>query len=459
VTVPPARRMARPLVVLLVLALGAVLGPVGSVAAADPPATTLTLSAPASGRAGLAVPFTAVLRDAGSAPVAGAVVTLQRLGTAWTGVGSGTTDSAGRVVVNGTLPAGATKWRASYAGDATHAPSVSSEVTVTGVRYASTLVLSGPARLVDETTGALAFVWSAADGSPVSALVTIYRRLGTGAWTAYRRVRTNADGRGAVAIAPRVDSTWRVVGPAGSWWLADTSNDVKVDNVPATAPVAYPAGAPRPAGTPAQARATGAGANAVVTAIPQAVWRSMVRRSWHRGCPVGRKGLRLLRINYWGFDGYRYRGEMVLSSAVATRAAGALRDMYNRRFPIRRMYRVDRFGWSKKLRGANDYASMRADNTSGFNCRSVVNNPGVRSPHARGRAIDINTWENPYRSRTGLVPNSWWASRSHPRIAWRSSSHPVVQIWRSHGFRWTYGNLDSQHVDGRATALAGSFTG
>lgn len=133
--------------------------------------------------------------------------------------------------------------------------------------------------------------------------------------------------------------------------------------------------------------------------------------------------------------------------------------MYDGRLPIRRMYCVDRFAFSKKLNGADDYASMRADNTSGFNCRSVVNRPGVRSPHARGRAIDVNTWENPYRSATGLVPNSWWAGRSHPRIARRPSSHPVVLIWRAHGFRWTYGSGDSQHVDGRGLPVAGSFIG
>jgi hypothetical protein len=185
----------------------------------------------------------------------------------------------------------------------------------------------------------------------------------------------------------------------------------------------------------------------------------MTGRTWHAGCPVGRSGLRLLRINYWGFDGYRYRGEMVLSQAVARRAAAALADMYAGHFPIRRMYRVDRFGWSRLLHGANDYASMRSDNTSAFNCRSVVNKPGVLSPHARGRAVDINTWENPYRSATGLVPNTWWASRSNPRYAWRSASHPVVRIWRSHGFRWTYGNGDSQHVDGRTSPLSGGFVG
>jgi hypothetical protein len=453
----PARRRA--LVFALVLVLAALVGPVAPVGADTLPATTLTLTAPASEKAGLQVPFTAVLTDADGAAMAGATVTLQRFGTAWTAVGSGTTNSAGQVVVNGTLPAGASTWRTSYAGDGAHAPSLSPELTVTGQRFASTLTVSGPARLVDETTRSLSLLWTASDGSPVSGLMTVYRRLGSGPWIAYRRVRTDSHGRGSVAIAPRVDSTWRAVGSAGSWWLPDTSNEFRVDNVPPAAPVVYPAKAPRPAGTPAQGRAQGAGANAVITAIPNAVWKNMVGRSWHRGCPLGRGGLRLLRINYWGFDGYRYRGEMVLSSAVASRAAGALRDMYDRRYPIRRMYRVDRFGWSKRLRGANDYASMRADNTSAFNCRSVVNKPNVLSPHARGRAVDLNTWENPYRSATGLVPNTWWASRSHPRMAWRSSSHPVVRIWRAHGFRWTYGNVDSQHVDGRATALSGSFTG
>ena len=415
----------------VVLALAAVLGPAGPVGAADPlQATTLTLSAPASGKAGLPVPFTATLTDETGAPLAGETLTIQRLGSSWLPVRSGTTDAAGKVVLDAALPAGTTRWRASYAGDQTHAASLAPEIQATGLRYASTLVLTGPTRIVDETTGSLSLSWTAADGSPVSGNVTVHRRVGSGAWTVYRRLRTSSAGRASVAVRPRSDQSWRATGSAGSWWSSDTSAVHHTDNVPPTAPVAYPAKAPRPVSTSAQSRASGAGAHVVITRISNAVWRSMVGRSWHRGCPVGRSGLRLLRINYWGFNGYRYRGEMVLSSAVVSRAARSLRDMYNGRYPIRRMFRVDRFGWSKRLQGANDYTSMRADNTSAFNCRSVVNRPGVRSPHASGRAVDINPWENPYRSATGLVPNSWWASRSHPKIAWRSSSHPVVKIWR-----------------------------
>ena len=90
---------------------------------------------------------------------------------------------------------------------------------------------------------------------------------------------------------------------------------------------------------------------------------------------------------------------------------------------------------------------MAAGNTSAFNCRQVVNRPGVRSPHSYGRSLDINTWENPYRSPTGLVPNSWWQRHSHPLVAWRSRAHPVVRIMARHGLRWTYGMSDTQHFD------------
>ncbi len=403
--------------------------------------------------------FTATLVDETSAPKAGAGVTLLR-GSSSTPIASGVTDTAGHVVLRTTRPLGTTTWHAVFAGDSTHAPADSGPLQVRGIRYSSVLTITGAARILDENQTPLTVTWKASDDTPVAGSVSIQRRLLDGPWAVVRRLRTSASGRATFPVAPRVDSTWRAVGVAGSWWFGDVSHVKRLDNVPRGTPVAYPAKAPRPAYTGPQARAVGTGANSRISGIPDAVWRSMVGRSWHRGCPVGRENLRLLRINYWGFDGYRYRGEMVLGSAVVGRAAGALRDMYDGRFPIRRMYRVDRFGWSPRLHGANDYASMRADNTSGFNCRSVVNKPGVLSPHARGRAVDVNTWENPYRSATGLVPNSWWASRSHPRVAWRSASHPVVRIWRSHGFRWTYGNGDSQHLDGRTASLSsGSFTG
>ena len=101
------------------------------------------------------------------------------------------------------------------------------------------------------------------------------------------------------------------------------------------------------------------------------------------------------------------------------------------------MDRVDRFGWGRRSRGGDDYGSMAAGNTSAFNCRDVTGRPGVRSPHSYGRSLDVNTWENPYRSSHGWTPNGWWAGRSHERVAWRSRTHRVVRIMAGNGLRWT----------------------
>src|SRR4051812_33966314 len=103
----PARRLLVP----LVLVVTALVGPVAPSDAADPSPTTLTLTAPASGKAGLALPFTATLVDDAQAPIAGATVTLRRTSGTPVVVGSGTTDTAGRAVINAAVPAGTTTWQ------------------------------------------------------------------------------------------------------------------------------------------------------------------------------------------------------------------------------------------------------------------------------------------------------------------------------------------------------------
>jgi hypothetical protein len=194
----------------------------------------------------------------------------------------------------------------------------------------------------------------------------------------------------------------------------------------------------------------------VITAVPDATWRQMTGVSWHAGCPVGRTGLRLVRVNYWDYSGYGRRGELVAAASAAGPMGAAFAEMWRRHLPVRAMWRVDRFGWSARSHGGNDYASMAAGNTSAFNCRDVTGRPGVTSPHSYGRALDLNTWENPYRSARGLVPDAWWQGHSHPRVAWRTRSHVVVRLMARHGFRWTYGLGDTQHFDyvgSRARAL------
>ena len=69
--------------------------------------------------------------------------------------------------------------------------------------------------------------------------------------------------------------------------------------------------------------------------------------------------------------------------------------LFAARFPIERIQLVDDFG-------ADDAASMAANNTSAFNCRNIDGRPGVWSEHSYGWAIDINPVQNPWvRGITG----------------------------------------------------------
>jgi len=443
--VPPARSLAT-LSTVVTLVLGAVAGGAGAAEAAGAP-STLSLTATAA-YAGDASTVTVTLTS-GGAPLPGASVRLtRRAGDGWRTVGQLLTGADGRATGTVTLwkqPAD-NLVRASYAGDAVHAGATASRTAPLRKRV-GVVTLSVPRKVVDERSARLTVHWHTARGVPVSGAVGIERRYAGGVWRHVRDVRTNANGTGSFLVRPRVDTWWRARAVA-SWVASDLSPQHKLDNVPPGKPVRLPRKAPRPRRhLPPQPPAVGAGAHPVITRIPTWVWKQMVGVSWHRGCPVGRAGLRLLRINYWDYAGYRRRGQLVAAAGAIRQMAGALSEMYRRRFPIRSMYRVDRFGWSARSRGGNDYASMAAGNSYAFNCRDVTGRPGVLSPHAYGRSLDLNTWENPYRSAQGIVPDRWWQFHSHPRVAWRSARHPVVRIMARHGLRWTYGLGDTQHFD------------
>jgi D-alanyl-D-alanine carboxypeptidase len=96
----------------------------------------------------------------------------------------------------------------------------------------------------------------------------------------------------------------------------------------------------------------------------------------------------MISMTYWGFDGESHAGKLVVNKSVTDKVVSVFKELYGRRFPIRRMQPVEVYKGS-------DAASMKADNTSGFNCRRVGTS-GSWSEHAYGLAIDVNTRENPY---------------------------------------------------------------
>jgi D-alanyl-D-alanine carboxypeptidase-like protein len=165
--------------------------------------------------------------------------------------------------------------------------------------------------------------------------------------------------------------------------------------------------------------------------------------SYHGGCPVGPSDLRRLRLAYWGFDGRRHLGGLIVNHAVVDQIRTVFRQLYAKRFPIRLVRPVDAYG-------ASDARSMAADNTSAFNCRPVVG-PGPRrwSVHAYGEAIDVNPVENPYVDRGVVRPPSGSAflRRTNERPGMATAGGVLVRAFESVGWAWggRWSSPDYQH--------------
>ena len=156
----------------------------------------------------------------------------------------------------------------------------------------------------------------------------------------------------------------------------------------------------------------------------------MTGRSWHRGCPVRIRDLRLLRVRHWGFRGRVRAGHLVVNRWQARKMMRVMRKLFERHFPIRRMHLVDRYG-------ASDSRSMNANNTSAFNCRFVAGT-NTWSEHAYGRAIDINPVQNPYVSNGVASPRKGqrYVDRSKRRKGMIHPGDRVVRAFRSVGWGW-----------------------
>ena len=159
--------------------------------------------------------------------------------------------------------------------------------------------------------------------------------------------------------------------------------------------------------------------------------RRIIGSSWHRGCPVALAGLRLLGIGYWGFDRRARVGRMIVAAPAVPAVRRAFAALFRAHFPIRRMRLVDDYG-------ASDYASIEADNTSAFNCRSATGSSRL-SEHAYGRAIDVNPIENPYVYPDGTTVHAAsrrYLDRSRHRRGMTYPGGMLVRAFARAGWQW-----------------------
>jgi len=126
---------------------------------------------------------------------------------------------------------------------------------------------------------------------------------------------------------------------------------------------------------------------------------------------------------------------MVVQKDYAMHVATVFGQLYDARWPIRRMRLVDDYG-------GNDGRSMAADNTSGFNCRKVAGSRAW-SAHAYGAAIDINPVQNPDLTDASIAPRAGRpfaatdrSADAHPPPGVITANGPVVRAFARIGWEW-----------------------
>jgi hypothetical protein len=191
----------------------------------------------------------------------------------------------------------------------------------------------------------------------------------------------------------------------------------------------------RPAATTTTTRPSSSPVTAEPQVLPYAatierVTAADLYASWRPGCPVPVEQLRAINIRHFGNDGAVHTGRLIVAANLAAGVVDIFRDLYNARFPIERMEPIDVYG-------GDDNRSIKANNTSAFNCRAVTGGTGW-SEHAYGRAIDVNPFVNPYvKGSTVLPPEAAkYTDRSRNDKGMIHGDDAVVRAFAARGWKW-----------------------
>jgi hypothetical protein len=174
--------------------------------------------------------------------------------------------------------------------------------------------------------------------------------------------------------------------------------------------------------------------------LPTALAAQMRGTTWQPGCPVPLDGLSLLHFNYWGFGGNVLRGPMVVNSTVAEDVLWVFHQLYDARFPIKRVSLSTPF--HPKAFAQHRRIDSNRSVTASFNCRPVLTATGPGddfSQHAYGLAVDINPLQNPYVSTDGFVRNRAaepYTVRSRRLEGMIHEGDVVVRTFATIGWEW-----------------------
>ena len=123
------------------------------------------------------------------------------------------------------------------------------------------------------------------------------------------------------------------------------------------------------------------------------IYNRIIGKTYVENDDIALSDLRYLTLLYVDFGGKTQVGEMIVNQIVADKVLWIFEELYRLRYPIRQIRLIDDY-WDTDG-NTTDVHSIRADNTSAFNYRTVAGTE-ILSNHALGLAIDLNPYENPY---------------------------------------------------------------
>jgi peptidoglycan L-alanyl-D-glutamate endopeptidase CwlK len=150
-------------------------------------------------------------------------------------------------------------------------------------------------------------------------------------------------------------------------------------------------------------------------------------------CPPDiRKRQKVVKLKYYSSDGKIHQGQLVIDAELKNDIKKVFALALKERFPIYSVIPISDKRFRKDGRW-DDELSMEANNTSAFNYREITGG-GRLSNHAYGRAIDINTFQNPYIKGDIVLPHG---AKYDPSIAGTlTSDNPIVRAFLGLGWDW-----------------------
>lgn len=181
--------------------------------------------------------------------------------------------------------------------------------------------------------------------------------------------------------------------------------------------------------TSALAPATGDDFESSVAALDDEVIERM-GETWQPGCPVPLDDLRYVTVGFWGFDGGHHTGELILHHEVAEDVVWVFEQLRDARFPIEEMRLITTADLEAPPTGDGN-------NTASFVCRPVRGGSSW-SEHARGLAVDINPFHNPYQRGDLVLPElaSSYLDREWHRPGMIQSGDVVTESFAAIGWHW-----------------------